>query len=89
MADLPPPPTPAATPAGGPTVDRPPSIRQTPRRGDRRRVGRPLIRLRGVTKSYDTGGGPFAGCRDVDLSVRAGAFVAIVGPLGETASRPS
>src|SRR5437868_11299013 len=42
----------------------------------------PLIRLRGVTKSYDTGSGPFTALRDVDLGVRAGVFVAIVGRSG-------
>jgi putative ABC transport system ATP-binding protein len=42
----------------------------------------PLIRLRAVTKSYDTGSGPFPALRDVDLSVPAGVFVAIVGRSG-------
>lgn len=42
----------------------------------------PLIRLRGVTKSYDTAIAPFTALRDVDLSVRAGVFVAIVGRSG-------
>ncbi|GIW07546.1 MAG: ABC transporter ATP-binding protein [Dehalococcoidia bacterium] len=42
----------------------------------------PLIRLRRVTKSYDTGSGPFTALRDVDLSVPAGVFVAIVGRSG-------
>ena len=42
----------------------------------------PLIRLRGVTKSYDTAIGPFTALRDVDLSVRAGEFLCIVGPSG-------
>src|SRR5215207_9007127 len=42
----------------------------------------PLIRLRGVTKSYDTGRGPFTALQNVDLSVRAGVFVAIVGRSG-------
>ena len=42
----------------------------------------PLIRLRGVTKSYDTGKGPFTTLRGVNLSVRAGVFVAIVGRSG-------
>ena len=44
--------------------------------------GEPLIRLLGVTKSYDTGIGPFTALRDVDLSVRAGVFAAIVGRSG-------
>jgi putative ABC transport system ATP-binding protein len=42
----------------------------------------PLIRLVGVTKDYATGSGPFAALRDVDLSVRAGVFAAIVGRSG-------
>jgi putative ABC transport system ATP-binding protein len=42
----------------------------------------PLIRLREVTKRYDTGRGPFTALRDVTLSVRAGEFVAIVGRSG-------
>jgi putative ABC transport system ATP-binding protein len=42
----------------------------------------PLIRLREVTKNYDTERGPFTALRDVDLSVRAGVFVAIVGRSG-------
>ena len=42
----------------------------------------PLVQLRGVSKSYDTGGRPFLALRDVDLTVRAGEFVAIVGRSG-------
>jgi putative ABC transport system ATP-binding protein len=42
----------------------------------------PLIRLRGVTKAYETGSGPFPALRDVDLAVPAGVFVAIVGRSG-------
>jgi putative ABC transport system ATP-binding protein len=42
----------------------------------------PLIRLHEVTKSYDTGRGPFIALRDVTLEVGAGAFVAIVGRSG-------
>jgi putative ABC transport system ATP-binding protein len=42
----------------------------------------PLIQLRGVTKSYETAHGPFTALRDVDLDVRAGEFVAIVGRSG-------
>jgi putative ABC transport system ATP-binding protein len=44
--------------------------------------GDALISLRGVTKNYETGRGPFVALRDVDLSVPAGAFVAIVGRSG-------
>jgi putative ABC transport system ATP-binding protein len=42
----------------------------------------PLIRLIGVTKDYDIGSGPFTALQDVDLSVRAGVFAAIVGRSG-------
>src|SRR5262245_55824172 len=42
----------------------------------------PPICLRGVTKRYDTGRGPFDALRDVDLDVRAGALTAIVGRSG-------
>jgi putative ABC transport system ATP-binding protein len=42
----------------------------------------PLIRLRAVTRRYETGRGPFDALRDVDLEVRAGTFTAIVGRSG-------
>ncbi len=42
----------------------------------------PLIQLRGVTKSYDTPGGPFTALRDVSLQVHTGELVAIVGRSG-------
>jgi putative ABC transport system ATP-binding protein len=42
----------------------------------------PLIRLREVTKSYDTGRGPFMALRDINLDVGPGDFVAIVGRSG-------
>jgi ABC-type glutathione transport system ATPase component len=45
-------------------------------------ITNPLIRLREVTKNYDTGSGPFTALLDVDLSVPRGAFVAIVGRSG-------
>jgi putative ABC transport system ATP-binding protein len=66
--------------AGAPP-DRGASIpaRRAPRDGP---PAAPLIQLRGVTKSYDTGSGPFIALLDVDLSVPAGAFVAIVGRSG-------
>jgi putative ABC transport system ATP-binding protein len=41
-----------------------------------------LIQLRGVSKAYPTPRGPFLALRDVDLDVRAGQFVAIVGKSG-------
>ena len=45
-------------------------------------VDRPLIRLRGVSKDYETAAGPFTALRDIDLDVAAGDFVAVVGQSG-------
>ncbi len=42
----------------------------------------PLIRLRGVTKTYGQGATAFQALRGVDLEVCAGDFVAIMGPSG-------
>ena len=42
----------------------------------------PLIRLRGVTKSYGTGSAMLQALRGVDLDVREGEFIAIMGPSG-------
>ncbi|MCV9941136.1 ABC transporter ATP-binding protein [Boseaceae bacterium BT-24-1] len=42
----------------------------------------PVIRLRGVTKSYGSGEGAFHALRGVDLEVTAGSFVAVMGPSG-------
>ena len=42
----------------------------------------PLIRLSGVEKTYETPSGPFTALRRVDLQVRAGEFVAVVGKSG-------
>ncbi|MBN8739027.1 MAG: ABC transporter ATP-binding protein [Xanthomonadaceae bacterium] len=42
----------------------------------------PLLRLRGVTKSYGTGDALLQALRGVDLEVREGEFVAIMGPSG-------
>jgi putative ABC transport system ATP-binding protein len=42
----------------------------------------PLIRLRGVGKSYPAAGGDFHALSGVDLDIPAGEFVAVVGPSG-------
>ncbi|MFA5826183.1 MAG: ABC transporter ATP-binding protein [Gallionellaceae bacterium] len=42
----------------------------------------PLITLSGITKSYGQGGAEFQALRGVDLSIRQGEFVAIMGPSG-------
>jgi len=44
--------------------------------------GLPLIRLRGVTKSFGSGEGIFHALRGVDMDVAAGDFVAVMGPSG-------
>jgi putative ABC transport system ATP-binding protein len=42
----------------------------------------PLISLRGVTKVYGTGPTAFEALRGVDLDIRKGDFVAVMGPSG-------
>jgi putative ABC transport system ATP-binding protein len=41
-----------------------------------------LIELRGVTKSYNSGGVPVAALKTVDLSIEEGEMLAIMGPSG-------
>ena len=62
-----------------PTGARASRIGQTPRSA----VGAPLIRLRGVTKTYGTGRRELPWrCKGIDLDIAAGEFVAIMGPSG-------
>lgn len=42
----------------------------------------PLIRLRGVGKSYPVAGGSFQALSELDMDIQAGEFVAVVGPSG-------
>ncbi len=42
----------------------------------------PLIRLRGITKTFGTGAAAFQALKGVDLDIDAGDFVAIMGPSG-------
>jgi putative ABC transport system ATP-binding protein len=41
-----------------------------------------IIRLRGVTKTFGTGATAFQALRGVDLTIRRGDFVAVMGPSG-------
>ncbi len=41
-----------------------------------------LLKLRQVSKRYDTGDAPFYAVKKIDLDVHAGEFVAIMGPSG-------
>jgi putative ABC transport system ATP-binding protein len=44
--------------------------------------GHALINLRGVFKSYETGAGDVPVLKDINLKVREGEFVSVVGPSG-------
>jgi putative ABC transport system ATP-binding protein len=45
-------------------------------------TGETLIELRALTKTYGTGEAAFQALRGVDLSIRRGEFVAVMGPSG-------
>lgn len=46
------------------------------------RVEAPLIRLRSISRQYGSGDAEVAALRDIDLDVKKGEFVAIMGPSG-------
>ncbi len=45
-------------------------------------AAQPLIRLRGITKTYGQGQTAFQALKGIDLDIEAGDFVAIMGPSG-------
>src|SRR5690606_30467802 len=46
------------------------------------RVADPIIRLRGITKTYGEGATAFQALKGVDLDINAGDFVAVMGASG-------
>lgn len=42
----------------------------------------PLVSVRGLSREFETAGGPVMAVRDVDLDIQRGEFLAIVGPSG-------
>ena len=42
----------------------------------------PIIRVRGLQKTYQTGDVPVHALRGVDLDVKRGEFLAVIGPSG-------
>ena len=51
-------------------------------KGDASNENRSLIELRGVTKNYKTAAGDFPALKSVDLNMRAGEFVSVIGKSG-------
>jgi len=45
-------------------------------------AGDPIIRLRGITKTYGTGATAFQALKGIDLDIARGDFVAVMGPSG-------
>jgi putative ABC transport system ATP-binding protein len=45
-------------------------------------TGEPLIALKGITKTFGSGAAAFQALKGVDLSIKRGEFVAIMGPSG-------
>jgi ABC-type lipoprotein export system ATPase subunit len=53
-----------------------------PRTGARDDTHSPLVRLRGIEKSFDHGAGRFHVLRRIDLDVTPGEFLSVMGPSG-------
>jgi len=45
-------------------------------------IGEPIIELKGITKTFGQGPAAFRALRGVDLTIRRGDFVAVMGPSG-------
>jgi len=45
-------------------------------------MGKPVIRIEGLCKSYETSAGLFPALKDANLDIASGEFVAIMGPSG-------
>lgn len=60
-----------------------PEIRDRPsERAPRDRNGSPVFVARGLTKVYGTGAAPLYALRDIDLEIRQGEFLVLLGPSG-------
>jgi putative ABC transport system ATP-binding protein len=59
-----------------------PGAPAAPHRPDTATGAPPLIRLRGITKSFGEGQAAFLALKGVDLDVSAGEFIAVMGPSG-------
>jgi putative ABC transport system ATP-binding protein len=61
------------------TAEAPPDVEKKP---SAERVGKALIQLEGVTKTYDSGENAVQALRGVDVKINRGEFLAIIGPSG-------
>jgi len=51
-------------------------------------VGTPVFRTRGLGKSYRTGEVEVRALHDVDLEIRRGEFIVLLGPSGSRCASP-